>query len=123
MAEDDRLKERELLLGLYLIEYHRHAFSVRSQGILPRDSTFDPPEVRELVNLVKWQGGGMSIPDKSAHIVGLNGIVNRNAEELKMLMSRVRDGNMSTHLLEKIDQLNIEMTAAHGLMEYLVNAR
>jgi hypothetical protein len=114
------LTTRELLLALYLIDYHRHAFSVRSRSLMT--GTFDPPEVRELVNLVQWCGGGMKPAAKLSHSHGLHGIIVNNAKELEGLISRVRDGNRSTQLYEKINQLNLELDAVDALMEFLSNA-
>ena len=118
----DKLTTVELLLALYLIDYHRYVFSVRSQGILP-DVSFDTHEVRELVNLVVWCGDGMTKTNKISHMQGLHSEVNRNAKDLAAKISRVRDGNISTHILEEIDQLNIEITAAHAMMEYISDGR
>lgn len=120
--DDNDLTMPELLLTLYLIEYHRHSFSVRSQGIIS-SGTFDPPEVRELVNLIAWRGGGMKGIKLVQQMDGLHGMIKNNADKLKTFMSRVRDGNMSTHLLEEINQLNREIVAADALMGYIADDR
>lgn len=117
----DKLTTLELLLALYLIDYHRYAFSVRSQGILP-SVKFDTHEVRELVNLVMWQGDGMLDENKIHHRQGLHSIIERNADELAAKISRVRDGNISTYILEDIDQLNLEITSAYEMMGYISDA-
>lgn len=117
---EEPLKARELLLSLYLIDYHRHAFSVRSRGLMT--GVFDPPEVRELVNLVVWLGDGMNPQNTIAHMTGLHGMITNNAKEVEKLISRVREGNVSTHVLKRINQLNTELEAADALMRYISNA-
>jgi len=120
MSEDIiDLEMRELLLALYLIEYHRHAFSVRSIPLFSRPADFDPGEVRELVNLVMWLGNGMPELRKFAHAKGLYEIINRNAQKLEELISRAHEGNVSTHIIETIDQLNNEVVAADALMGWI----
>lgn len=114
---EEPLKQKELLLALYLIDYHRHAFSVRSRGLMT--GIFDPPEVRELVNLVVWVGGGMKAEDKIAHMTGLHGIIINNAEEITELISRMREGNKTTRIIDRINQLNVELEAADALMGYI----
>ena len=116
---EEPLNTRELLLALYLIDYHRHAFSVRSRGLMT--GVFDPQEVRELVNLVVWLGGGMDRGTKVAHMTGLHGMITNNAEEVVKLISRVREGNATTHIFDKINQLNAELDAADALMGHISN--
>ena len=115
--EDKKLATTELLLTLYLIDYHRHSFSVRSRGLMT--GAFDPQEVRELVNLILWRGNGMKGEDKVRHMNGLHGIIQNNTKELKVLVARVHAGNMSTPILEEINQLNRELEAADMLMGYV----
>lgn len=114
---DSDIQEHELLLAKYLIHYHRHAFDVRSQDIL--NVQVDPPEVRELVNLLLWLGHGFNIVDRTEQVLGLHSVVTNSADEMKELISFIREHGALDHVVKEINFLNDQMEAADTLMGYL----
>ena len=117
----EQLTTLELLLAIYLVDFYRYSFSVRMQGIFATGGTFDPPEVRELVNLLQWCGDGLPDTMKLAHARGLQNVIKHNAKELKIHLDKMKAGTVSTHAIDAVNRLNQELTAADEMMEYLSN--
>jgi vacuolar-type H+-ATPase subunit C/Vma6 len=113
------LEEHEIALARNLVQHYRNAFDVRSQEIMT--ASVDPPEVRELVNMLQWLTGGFGIFDAAEHAIGLNEIIQEGAKEMEALISYVREFGATEPLVKEINYLQEQMEAADTLMGYLTN--
>lgn len=117
--EANDLEEHELILARCLIQYYRHAFDVRSQGIML--IPIDPPEVRELTNMLLWLGSGFGIIQAGNHVLGLQEVVSSSADEIKALIDYAREHGVNVHLAKEINFIQEQMEAADTLMGYLTD--
>lgn len=117
--EDSDLTPEDLELARDLIRYYRNSFHVRCAGML--DASIDPPEVRDLVNLLQWCGGGYEFLDLGRHTIVLSEIVSNGATEVREMIEYVRANGADRHILSDIQYAQLEMEAADTLMGYLVN--
>lgn len=116
---DRDITDEDIALARDLIRHHRHAFDVRCVGLL--EVEVDPPEVRELTNLLVWIGNGYSFIDVGRHVVALSGIVSNNAKELREMIEYIKRSGIDTHSARRIEMLRAQMESADTLMGYLTN--
>jgi hypothetical protein len=118
-VEDSDLTSDEFVLARDLIRYHRHAFDVRCSGILPAE--VDPPEIRELVNMLIWLGRGYNVFDQGRHILALSEIVSNNARESRKMIEYMRANGADARAIADLQTVQMQMEAADTLMGYLVD--
>lgn len=116
---DSDLEEHEIALAKYLVQHYRNSLDVRSEGILR--ATVDPPEVRELVNMLQWLTGGFSMFSVVDHVLGLGEVINESAEEMEALVSYVREFGANRQMVKEINYLQEQMEAADTLMGYIAD--
>lgn len=117
---DSDLEEHEIALAKYLVQYYRNSLDVRSEGILR--ASVDPPEVRELVNMLQWLTGGFDIFNVVEHSLGLGDVINESAKEMEALISYVREFGANRQMVKEINYLQEQMEAADTLMGYISDA-
>jgi len=105
-------------LAKCLVQYHRHALGVRSQG-LADNAAFDPPEVRELMNFLLWCGDGFNIIDKNEQILSLSLIIRESAENVRKIIEEVRKFGATEHLAYEVNYANAQLAAADVLIGLL----
>lgn len=118
-VEDSDLKPSEIYLARCLIRHHRWAFDTRSSGIL--NVSVDPPEVRELVNMMMWLANGFGVIDAAEHVLGLQEVITSSADEMKAMLSYIREHGATEPLVREINYLQTQMEAADTLMGYITN--
>lgn len=116
---DSDIQDHELVLATYLVQYYRNSFDIRSEGLLM--ATVDPPEVRELVNMLQWIGDGFGLLDIAEHALGLSDVINESATEMRALISYVREFGANQQMVKEINYLQEQMEAADTLMEYITD--
>lgn len=105
-------------LAKCLIHYHRHALDVRSQGLV-ENATFDPPEVRELMNFLLWCGNGFNIIDKNEQILSLSLIIRESAKRVRKLIEEVRQYGATEQLAYEVNYINAQIASADVLLGLL----
>ena len=118
-VKDSDLEEHEIALARYLVQHYRNSLDVRSEGILR--AAIDPPEVRELVNLLQWLTGGFDVFSVVEHTLGLGEVINESATEMEALVSYVREFGANRQMVKEINYLQEQMEAADTLMGYIAN--
>lgn len=119
VSESD-VKPEELLLAQYLIQHYRWSFDVRSEGEL--DVVVDPPEVRELLNVLMWVGKGFGFIDAGNHVIGLQDVIESSSKEMVPLISYIREFGANEPIVREVNFLQEQMEAADTLMGYITDA-
>ena len=105
-------------LAVCLIQYHKYALEVRSQGFFEA-IPFDPPETRELFDFLMWCGNGFNVIDRNEHILGLVDIIRRNNTNIQELISEVRMYGATEQLAYEVNYVNAQMIAADVLLRLI----
>jgi len=116
---DKDITRSEIELAKMLVQYYRHSFDVRRAGIL--SAYVDPPEVRELVNLIQWLGNGFPVLSIGNHAIGLGEIIQESAKELTEMIEYIRTNGADRQIMQDLNFLQDQMEAADTLMGYLTN--
>lgn len=116
-AHNSDLKDHEIELALILIKYYRRAFDIRSQGVL--NARVDPPEVRELLNMLLWVGKGFDLMQAGDHLIGLQDVIQSSSAEMEKLISYVREFGANEPIVIEINYLQGQTEAADTLAGYL----
>ena len=116
---DKNITHGEMELAKMLVQYYRHSFDVRRTGIL--NAYVDPPEVRELVNMIQWLGNGFGSISIGNHTAGLGEIIQTSAQELREMLEYIRTNGADRQIMQDLNFLSDQMEAADTLMGYLTN--
>lgn len=114
-VELDDFEPHFIDLARLLVEFHRDSLEIRSQGFFESIS-FDPPEVRELMNFLMWCGNGFNVIDRNEHVLALSVIIRRNASDIRSLIQDVRKYGATEELAYEVNYVNAQLAAADTLM-------